>query len=144
MLCDQALPSLGLRALVEVATITHDLLAQSDDRRRRFVCVEQLDQSCATFDERQRAQVDIDMSEEIEGDEGGRLLVGPQDRLRGSVAWNGDVNAALKPLEAGGPAPGIERHDLAIEHHGPFQADAPLAECAHDLRKLRRLFVSES
>ncbi len=69
---------------------------------------------------------------------------GLQDRLRRSIAGNGDVDAALQPLKPGGPAPGIERHDLAVEHDRARKRRPHSPSARDQFRKLRRLFVAES
>ena len=77
MLDQQPLPTLGFGAGEECAAVAGDLLTEADARRRRRELFEQPLQPRAAFDQRQRAQIVVALAQEVEGDEGGRLLVGP-------------------------------------------------------------------
>ena len=109
---DQPLPALGLRARMQRAAVADRLLA--DANRARLCGRAFLDDALearAALDERQTAHIIVAFAQQIERDEGHRLLA--IDALY--VFRVDEVNAALKALESERPAFGIERDDLAVD-----------------------------
>ena len=93
--------------------------------------------------ERLRSEIVVAFAQQIERDERRGLLVGPEDRLRRSIAGNGHMDAILQPLEARRMAFGVQRDDLAVENHRTFEGTAPFPERLDELGKLRGLLVAQ-
>ena len=80
VLDDEPFPSFLQRARVQRAAVALDLLADADRARLRLRSAEQSFEAHAALDERQAAQIVLPLAQQIERDEGDRLLA--VDRAR--------------------------------------------------------------
>ena len=63
---------------MQLAPVPGDLLADPQRGRGRGIPLEQLFKVSAAFDERQRPEIEVAVSEDVEGDERRRLFGRPQ------------------------------------------------------------------
>ncbi len=140
VLDDEPFPSFLQRPRVQRAAVALDLLAQANRVRLRLRSAEQSFEPHAALDERQAAQIVLPLAQQIERDEGDRLLA--VDAL--DVFRVAQVNPALEPLESHGLTLRIERDDLAVDDERLASGGAERGERRHDGRELRRFVVAES
>ena len=132
---DQALPSFFSGARQHLAAVIERDFTEAHEARVLPPRADALLQSQAPRRQRPAAEVLAAIAQEIEQDEGCRLLVDGTLDVRGA----GQVDASLNMLKPEGPAFAIDGDDFSVQDHGARTGAKHPAERHDDLGELRSL-----